>query len=139
LFPYTTLFRSTINDTAPTRLATAGTVGFTGYLEGGVYTYDNFTRTNLDGASTNPLPTTTGLSPASAPVGGPGFTLTVNGSGFISGSLVRWNGNDRPTSYVSATQLTAAVPATDLGAAGPAPVTVFNPAPGGGTSNVQYF
>ena len=40
---------------------------------------------------------------------------------------------------MSATQLTAAVPATDLGAAGPAPVTVFNPAPGGGTSNVQYF
>src|SRR5207237_267264 len=79
---------------------------------------------------TNPVPTTTGLSPASAPAGGPGFTLTVNGSGFIPGSLVRWNGNDRPTTFVSATQLTAAIPAADLTVAGTAQVTAFTPAPG---------
>src|SRR5207249_3666329 len=88
---------------------------------------------------TNPVPTTTGLSPASAPAGGPGFTLTVNGSGFIPGSLVRWNGADRPTTFVSATQLTAAIPAADLTVAGTAQVTAFTPAPGGGASNAQPF
>jgi hypothetical protein len=132
--------QATVNDTAPTRVATAGTVGFTGYLEGGVYTYDNFTRTSFDGGGGfNPTPTTTGLSPASAVAGGPGLTLTVNGSGFVTGSVVRWNGADRPTTYVSATQLTAAIPGTDLGVTGTVPVTVVNPAPGGGTANVQYF
>jgi hypothetical protein len=137
---WTVIGQATVNDTAPTRVATAGTVGFTGYLEGGVYTYDNFTRTSFDGGGGfNPTPTTTGLSPASAVAGGPGLTLTVNGSGFVTGSVVRWNGEDRPTTYVSATQLTAAIPGTDLGVTGTVPVTVSNPAPGGGTANVQYF
>ena len=36
-------------------------------------------------------------------------------------------------------QLTAAVPAADTASAGTAWVTVFSPAPGGGTSNVAYF
>jgi len=48
---------------------------------------------------------------------------------------VRWNGADRATTYVSPTQLTAVIPATDVATAGSARVTVFNPPPGGGTSN----
>ena len=48
---------------------------------------------------------------------------------------MRWNGADRATTYVSPTQLTAVIPATDLVMAGTAQVTVFNPPPGGGTSN----
>src|SRR5690606_11356783 len=124
--------QATVNDTAPTRFTTAGTVGFTGYVEGGVYTYDNFTR--LSGA-TNPIPATTSLTPTSATAGGPGFTLTVNGSNFIAGSVVRWNGANRATTFVSATQLQAAIPASDIATAGTATVTVVNPAPGGGTSN----
>ncbi len=75
----------------------------------------------------------------SATAGDAGFTLTVNGSGFVSDSVVQWNGASRTTTYVSATQLTAAIPATDIAAAGTASVTVFNPAPGGGTSNAQSF
>jgi len=35
--------------------------------------------------------------------------------------------------------VTAAIPASDIAAAGTASVTVFNPAPGGGTSNVLTF
>jgi hypothetical protein len=53
--------------------------------------------------------------------------------------VVRWNGADRPTTYSSATQLTVAVAAADIAAAGTAQVTVFNPAPGGGTSNSLPF
>ena len=72
-------------------------------------------------------PTLTSLSPSSAAAGGPAFTLTVNGSNFVSGSVVRWNGADRTTTFVSATQLTAAIPAADIAAAGSASVTVQNP------------
>ena len=45
-------------------------------------------------------------------------TLTVTGSGFVSGATVRWNGVNRTTTFVSATQLTAAIPASDLVTAG---------------------
>src|SRR2546429_9393469 len=82
-------------------------------------------------------PTTTGLTPASAAAGSPGFTLTVNGSGFVPASVVQWNGTDRPTTFASATQLTAALARADLAATGTMQVTVSNPAPGGGTANVQ--
>jgi hypothetical protein len=87
----------------------------------------------------NPVPTTTSLNPASAVVGGAAFTLTVNGSNFVTGSVVQWNGSARTTTFVSSTQLTAAIPATDIAATGTATVTVFNPTPGGGTSNAQTF
>jgi hypothetical protein len=87
----------------------------------------------------NPVPTITGLNPASAVAGSPAFTLTVTGTNFVSGSLVRWNGANRPTTFVSGTQLTAAIPAADVATTGNASVTVFNPAPGGGVSNPQTF
>src|SRR5207248_3015750 len=90
-------------------------------------------------AVSNPMPATTGLSPGSAVAGGPGFTLTVTGTNFVGSSVVRWNGANRATTFVSPTQLTAAIPAADLMAAGTAQVTVLNPAPGGGTSNAQTF
>ena len=77
------------------------------------------------------------LSPSSAALGGPGFALTVNGNNFVSGSVVRWNGVPRPTTFVSASQLTAQIPATDLAAGGTAPVTVLNPS--GAVSNALTF
>ena len=82
-------------------------------------------------------PTLTTLSPSSAVAGGPAFTLTVNGSNFVSGSVVRWNGANRTTTFVSATQLTAAITAADIAAAGSASVTVQNP--GGAVSNALTF
>ncbi len=86
-----------------------------------------------------PAPTITGLTPSSAAVGGPAFTLTVNGMDFVSGSVVRWNGSARPTTYVSDTRLTASIPAADIAAVGSANVTVINPAPSGSTSNAAAF
>ena len=65
--------------------------------------------------------------------------MTVNGSDFVATSVVRWNGANRTTTFGSATQLTATIPATDIAAAGTAQVTVFNPAPGGGISSAQTF
>jgi hypothetical protein len=89
--------------------------------------------------SLNPVPALTSLSPNSTTAGGPAFTLTVNGTNFITGSVVRWNGSDRATTFVSSTQLRAAIPASDIATAGTATITVFNPAPGGGTSNTLTF
>jgi Concanavalin A-like lectin/glucanases superfamily/Bacterial Ig domain len=82
-------------------------------------------------------PVTTTISPSTATVGGAGFTLTVNGTNFVTNSVVRWNGLDRATTFVSSTQLTAAVPAVDIAVAGISQVAVFNP--GGGLSNAQVF
>jgi hypothetical protein len=85
-----------------------------------------------------PAPATlTSLSPSSAVAGGPAFTLTANGSGFISGATVRWNGANRTTTFVNGSQLTAAIPATDIATAGTAQVTVVNP--GAATSNALAF
>ncbi len=87
----------------------------------------------------SPGPTITSLSPDSATTGGPAFTLTVNGTGFVSGSTVHWDGSARATTFVSSTQLTAAIAASDVATADTANVTVVNPAPGGGTSNALPF
>jgi hypothetical protein len=91
------------------------------------------------GATTPASPAITQLTPSSATAGGPGFTLTVTGSGFVSGSTVQWNSATRTTTFVSGTQLTAAIPASDIASTGTANVTVTNPAPGGGTSNTVTF
>ena len=77
----------------------------------------------------------TGLSPATALLNGPAFALTVNGTGFVPGDVVNWNGSPRSTTFVSSTQLTAAIGSSDLAAAGPVNITVTNPAPSVDTSN----
>ena len=79
------------------------------------------------------------LVPTTAAPGGSSFTLVVNGTGFVSGSVIRWNGNTRTTTFVNSSQVTASILATDITAAGTAGVTVSNPTPGGGVSNVVYF
>jgi len=71
--------------------------------------------------------------------GAAGFTLTVTGTGFVSGATVNWNGSPLATTYVSGSRLTASVPASDVAKAGTASVTVVNPGPGGGSSNPVFF
>ena len=87
----------------------------------------------------SPLPTVTDLSPAWGTSGGPSFTLIVHGSNFISGSKVRWRGSDRSTSFIHGGELQATISAADIATAGVAGVTVYNPPPGGGTSNAINF
>ena len=72
------------------------------------------------------VPAITALSPATAVMGGSGYTLTVNGTGFDSHAQVSWNGSPLVTTFVSATQVTAAVPAADIAASGSFPITVWN-------------
>ena len=89
--------------------------------------------------SVNPVPTIITLSPSSATAGGAAFTLTVYGTNFVNDSVVRWNGSDRTTTFVSTTQLTATITMGDIATVGTYPVTVFNPTPGGGISNAVDF
>jgi hypothetical protein len=85
------------------------------------------------------VPVISSLSPVGTAVGGPAFTLTVNGSGFVASSVVRWNGANRPTTVVSANQLQAAIGVADIAGVGTVQVTVFTPAPGGGLSSGLTF
>jgi hypothetical protein len=72
------------------------------------------------------IATVTALSPVTVPAGSPTLTLTINGSGFGVGSTVFWNGAARQTTFVSASRLTALIPATDLATPGAAQVSVSN-------------
>jgi uncharacterized protein (TIGR03437 family) len=99
----------------------------------------NALTVTINAVAPNPVPTLTSLSPPSGPAGGLSFTLTVNGSNFVPGAVVQWNGATRPTTVVSASQLTASISSGDIAAVGTAAVTVLNPAPGGGSSNALTF
>jgi FG-GAP-like repeat/Abnormal spindle-like microcephaly-assoc'd, ASPM-SPD-2-Hydin len=79
------------------------------------------------------------LTPPDATPGGKSFIMVVNGTGFVSGATVNWNGNALATSYVSAARLKAQVPAADIASAGSATITVTQPGTGGSTSLPAYF
>lgn len=87
----------------------------------------------------NPTPSIEGMSPESAWAGLFKFTLTVTGENFSYSSVIRWNGKDRQTTYVSPTCLEAAITAGDIALAGNYPVSVFTPAPGGGETDELTF
>lgn len=90
-------------------------------------------------ATSNPVPFLNPLVPDAAAPGGPAFTLTLTGTGFVNGSTINWNGSLRTTTFISSSKLTAAIPASDLTESGTAIVTVVSPGPGGGISNSQFF
>jgi len=83
-----------------------------------------------------PAPALSAVSPSPILAGDPGVTLVATGSGFTAESVVRWNGSTRPTVFVSTSELHAAISAADIASIGTAGVSVFTPAPGGGTSAV---
>jgi hypothetical protein len=79
------------------------------------------------------------LVPTAVSPGASEFTLAVSGTGFVSGATIDFNRAPLSTTFVDNKHLTAQVPATDVADAGTAAVTVVNPGPGGGSSNVVYF
>jgi hypothetical protein len=56
-----------------------------------------------------------------------GLTLQINGSGFVSGSVASWNGANLTTTYVSGTELKAAVHASLAATGGSFAIAVANP------------
>lgn len=80
----------------------------------------------------NPLPVLTSVSPNTIAPGS--FSLTLNGSGFISTSAVTFGGQTLTATYVSPTELQAVGTATAT-QAGSVPVVVQNPDPGAAASS----
>nr|WP_246408963.1 IPT/TIG domain-containing protein [Granulicella aggregans] len=120
--------------------STAGTVQVSATVDS--QTYDPVASNNIVVSTTTaggslyaPVPTVSSLSPNALATGTASATLTVNGAGFNSGSVVNWNGTALTTSFVSATQLTATVDSSLLTQIGWAAVSVTNPSPGGGASS----
>src|ERR1700689_3028722 len=129
-------------------VATSGTslVTVSNPLPGGGITLNAAPFTVFPTQTNTPL--ISSLSPATAKPNGAAFTITVNGSNFVSGnannpsvpppttppfsgSVVAFNGSPRTTAFVSATQLTAQIPATDIAAAGCNGISVFTYTGGG--------
>lgn len=79
------------------------------------------------------------LVPTAVSPGSADFTLNVSGTGFVSGATIDFNSAPLATTFVDSEHLSAVVPATDVANAGTDAITVVNPAPGGGPSNVVYF
>jgi len=76
------------------------------------------------------VPAITQLMPNAVASGGPAFTLTVNGNGFGTTAVVNMGGAQQTTTYVTANQLAAMVPASAIATPGNVMVTVTNPATG---------
>jgi len=79
------------------------------------------------GGNTTPTPTISSISPTSVPAGSNALTLTVSGSGFLSTSVVQVNSiSESTTTFVSSTELTATVPASQLVSGADLAVVVSN-------------
>ena len=87
----------------------------------------------------NPVPFIGTLSPISVAPGGPDLVLTVNGDNFVAASIVKWGSTALATTYVSATQLTAVVPAALTASSGTGWVTVSSAGPSGILSNIAFL
>jgi hypothetical protein len=83
------------------------------------------------GNGINPVPTLITLSSTSKDIGSNGFTLTVNGTNFISNSVIRINAIERTTTFVDSSKLTTQISAEELLVARIDSVTILNPEPGG--------
>jgi phospholipase C len=137
---------ATVNPGASCTISVTFTPVDIGTRTGTLLIYDSETGTSPQSVSvsgkgiSNPVPTITQpLVPASVAPGSAAFTLTVNGVGFLSSSVVNWNVTALTTTFINSGKLTATVPAGKISRAATAAVTVVNPSPGGGISNVAYF
>ena len=89
------------------------------------------------GTSASQKPVVNEVNPTSVVMWEDDFVLTVTGSGFVSGSVVRWNGSSRPTLYLSSTQLSAGITTADLQQSGSVQVSVLNPGNGGESNAME--
>ncbi|MEA5079899.1 MAG: M4 family metallopeptidase [Anaerolineaceae bacterium] len=85
----------------------------------------------------NKLPTLSSLEISHVAAGTASLKLVVMGTDFVENSVVRWNGENRPTTFINSTKLMAVIPGTDLVSPATVAVKVFTPLPGGGESKAQ--
>jgi hypothetical protein len=87
----------------------------------------------------NPVPSLSAVSPNAVLLGSGSTTVTVTGTNFVSGVALSVNGTTRTSTFVSSTQFTAQLLASDFTSATSLPLNVINPKPGGGTSGTSSF
>jgi len=91
-------------------------------------------------AKVNPVPTILQpLAPVNVVPGHGAFTLSLTGYGFVSTSVVYFNGTPLSTQYSSKRSVRATILGSQIASAQTALITVVNPAPGGGVSNAVQF
>jgi hypothetical protein len=90
---------------------------------------------------TYPVPTLNFLNPSSILATTPGMVLNASGGNFASTAVLTFNGVPETTTVYNSQELSAVIPASQIGPsnAGTVHVTVSNPTPGGGTSNSLSF
>lgn len=124
-----------LNKTTSTATATLANVAVPGtgnqsvvakYAGDTRYATSTSSAITLTGTGVATGPAISSLAPATVASGSGAFTLTVNGSGFVAGAVVKWNGSARTTQLVSAVKLTAAISANDVAAAGTYAISVQN-------------
>jgi tetratricopeptide (TPR) repeat protein len=84
-------------------------------------------------------PLITSISPGSADQDGDNFTLTVKGSDFVYGSVIRFNNKDKNTIYIDTSELKAEITSEDLSKDGDLEVYVYSPILDGKSSNIEKF
>lgn len=93
------------------------------------------TRHSFQGAAPpNATPSIQSVSPAFVTAASSSQAVEIIGSGFISSSLVTFNGVPHTATFVNSGHLNVTLSASDLAAARTFPIAVMNPPPRGGTS-----
>lgn len=105
---------------------------------GAYYCYTGDDDYNNYNNNVNPIPSIYSINPTSNTVN-TSTTITVTGNNFVQGSTVRLNNSAKPTTFINSKTLQAQLSYYDLSSKGEYFITVFNPAPGGGYSNVTSF
>ena len=117
------------------------------YSSTGTYTVTLTVSDNRGGSNTgqttaqtdNPVPSLTSIDPSSITAGGPDFTLTLNGDNFVPTSIVSFNNQQYPATFINKDQIQATIPSSALTRPGNYPVKVINPPPGGGETSPLTF
>ena len=82
----------------------------------------------------NLVPSISSLNPSTIPDDSPDTQIQIMGSNFLPGSNVSADASMIASTYVSATELIATIPAADLTSTGIVAISVSNSGPGGGAS-----
>ena len=141
-FPVTNNCPSSLGAGNSCTISVSFTPSQVGTNNGYVWVYDDGASgasVSVSGQGQAPVPSIASLSPASVVAGSNTTNVTVTGTGFIGGTQVLYNGVPLWTWNNGQNQLSFSLPPATLANPGTGTVTVYNPSPGGGTSNALTF
>jgi hypothetical protein len=110
-----------------------------GYVTSGVIFTPYFNNPSPIQQADNPAPTIESISPNSINGSGSNTTITITGEGFVSNSIAKENNSNLGTTFIDSNHLLTYINARNTYNTNGFYISVFNPAPGGGSSNAAYF